>query len=269
MSIKIWFSNIETFCLKYSISSKTCYNVLNSSINVTKYKDWRNVYYDQKQFLNALNKFKSNTITTENHKVKKVTINKKVPNTNNNNVYNHLQNEGNYNNNFTQNDGQFNTDNEVNHSNYYNNKNINHPELINTFNNNKETEDMNSNNEQLNFIKDSFNKDVKDLKDIHERQISDYQVSINDKNTKITELNLSVTTKDNDIRLKTTSLSNALEDKRNLQKRLDDNNDALTNSKINHAKLKIINKIYIIIIIIFIILLPLSIFVINFLNIKF
>jgi hypothetical protein len=107
------------------------------------------------------------------------------------------------------------------------------------------------------------------MKSTYQAQIDGYKDNLNTSQTTITELKLSITTRDNDIRLKTESLKYALEEKRESQKKYDVTNDELTTTKISQAKLKLINKIYITIIIVIFIFVPLTLFIVNYLNIKF
>jgi hypothetical protein len=107
------------------------------------------------------------------------------------------------------------------------------------------------------------------MKSTYQTQIDGYKDNLTTSKKTINELQLSITTRDNDIRLKTESLKYALDEKRDAQKKYDLTNEELTTTKISQAKLKLINKIYITIIIVIFIFVPLTLFIVNYLNIKF
>lgn len=243
-----WYSKVETLCLKYDISFKTVYNIINSSWIVKKKKDWREAYYEDISFFEAIKASKTEFKINKNYKVKWVKIESNtvvqeaplIDNFNESNIVNEPI-ETNYNNN-----------NKWYNNNYNSTKNPN-------------IEDKS----QLAFIRDTFKKDLDEMKTTYQTQIDGYKDNLNTSQNTITELKLSVTTRDNDIRLKTESLKYALDEKRDAQKKYDITNDELTTTKISQAKLKLINKIYITIIIVIFIFVPLTLFIVNYLNIKF
>ena len=243
-----WYSKVETLCLKYNISFKTVYNIINNSWTVIKEKDWREAYYEDKSFLAAIKASTTEFKINKNYKVKWVKIEPNI-----------LVKEAT----LIDNDNENNIVNEPIETNY-NNSN---KEYNNNYNSTKKsnTEDKS----QLAFIRDTFKKDLDEMKSTYQTQIDGYKDNLTTSKKTINELQLSITTRDNDIRLKTESLKYALDEKRDAQKKYDLTNEELTTTKISQAKLKLINKIYITIIIVIFIFVPLTLFIVNYLNIKF